>query len=95
MATVAETAGSFGHEIERSGAPLISVQGIWKIFGRNADRIVGTADADLSRSELRAKHNCVAAVRDVSFDVWPREVDRKSTRLNSSHSLPSRMPSSA
>ena len=74
MATVAETAGSFGHEIERSGAPLISVQGVWKIFGRNADRIVGTPDADLSRSELRAKHNCVAAVRDVSFDVWPREV---------------------
>jgi glycine betaine/proline transport system ATP-binding protein len=74
VATVAETAGSFGHEIERSGAPLINVQGIWKIFGRNADRIVGTPDADLSRSELRAKHNCVAAVRDVSFDVWPREV---------------------
>jgi glycine betaine/proline transport system ATP-binding protein len=74
VATVAETAGSFGHEIERSGAPLISVQGVWKIFGRNADRIVGTPDADLSRSELRAKHNCVAAVRDVSFDVWPREV---------------------
>jgi glycine betaine/proline transport system ATP-binding protein len=74
VATVAETAGSFGHEIERGGAPLISVQGVWKIFGRNADRIVGTPDADLSRSELRAKHNCVAAVRDVSFDVWPREV---------------------
>jgi glycine betaine/proline transport system ATP-binding protein len=74
VATVAETAGSFGHEIERSGAPLINVQGVWKIFGRNADRIVGTPDADLSRSELRAKHNCVAAVRDVSFDVWPREV---------------------
>jgi glycine betaine/proline transport system ATP-binding protein len=74
VATVAETAGSFGHEIERSGAPLISVQGVWKIFGRNADRIVGTPDAGLSRSELRAKHNCVAAVRDVSFDVWPREV---------------------
>jgi glycine betaine/proline transport system ATP-binding protein len=74
VATVAETAGSFGHEIERNGAPLISVQGVWKIFGRNADRIVGTPDADLSRSELRAKHNCVAAVRDVSFDVWPREV---------------------
>jgi len=74
VATVAETAGSFGHEVERSGAPLISVQGVWKIFGRNADRIVGTPDADLSRSELRAKHNCVAAVRDVSFDVWPREV---------------------
>jgi glycine betaine/proline transport system ATP-binding protein len=74
VAAVAETAGSLGHEIDRSGAPLISVQGVWKIFGRNADRIVGSPDAELSRSELRAKHNCVAAVRDVSFEVWPREV---------------------
>jgi glycine betaine/proline transport system ATP-binding protein len=74
VTAVAETAGSFGHEVERSGAPLIDVEGVWKIFGRNADRIVGTADAELSRGELRAKHNCVAAVRDVSFQVWPREV---------------------
>jgi glycine betaine/proline transport system ATP-binding protein len=74
VTAVAETAGSFGHDVERSGAPLIDVEGVWKIFGRNADRIVGTADAELSRGELRAKHNCVAAVRDVSFQVWPREV---------------------
>jgi glycine betaine/proline transport system ATP-binding protein len=74
VATVAETADSFGHEIDRTTEPLIRVQGVWKIFGRNADRIVGTPDADLSRSELRAKHGCVAAVRDVSFEVWPREV---------------------
>src|SRR5712691_11365860 len=59
---------------EQRSAPLIRAQGVWKIFGRNADRIVGTPDADLSRSELRAKHDCVAAVRDVSFDVWPGEV---------------------
>jgi glycine betaine/proline transport system ATP-binding protein len=74
VAAVAETAGPFGHEIERSGAPLIDVEGVWKIFGRSADRIVGTPDAGLSRSELRAKHDCVAAVRDVSFQVWPSEV---------------------
>jgi len=74
VAAVAETAGAFGHSVDRSSTPLISVQGVWKIFGRNAERIVGTPDAGLSRSELRAKHDCVAAVRDVSFDVWPREV---------------------
>ena len=74
MTAVAETAGSFGHDVERSGAPLIDVEGVWKIFGRSADRIVGTPDAGLSRSELRAKHDCVAAVRDVSFQVWPSEV---------------------
>jgi glycine betaine/proline transport system ATP-binding protein len=59
---------------ERSGAPLIRAQGVWKIFGRHADKVIGTPDADLPRSELRAKHGCVAAVRDVSFDVWPGEI---------------------
>jgi glycine betaine/proline transport system ATP-binding protein len=36
--------------------------------------VIGTADADLPRAELRAKTGCVAAVRDVSFDVRPGEV---------------------
>jgi glycine betaine/proline transport system ATP-binding protein len=71
---VAETSTSLGHVIDRTREPLISVEGVWKIFGRNADRIVGTPDADLPRGELREKHGCVAAVRDVSFDVWTREV---------------------
>jgi glycine betaine/proline transport system ATP-binding protein len=54
--------------------PLIRAEGIWKIFGKNADKVIGTPDADLSRGELRAKTGCVAAVRDVSFDVYPGEV---------------------
>ena len=60
--------------IDRSGEPLIRADGVWKIFGPKADRIVGTADVDLSRAELRAKTGCVAAVRDVSIEVWPGEV---------------------
>lgn len=62
------------HQIDRSGAPLIRASGVWKIFGRRADRLIGTPDAHLSRAELQAKYDCVAAVRDVSFDVWPEEV---------------------
>src|SRR4051794_3582195 len=60
--------------VDRTGDPLIRAEAVWKIFGRHADRIIGTPDADLPRAELRAKHDCVAAVRDVSFDVWPGEV---------------------
>src|SRR5690349_18765014 len=59
---------------DRSGAPLIHARGVWKIFGRHADKVIGTPDADLTRAELRARHGCVAAVRDVSFEVWPGEI---------------------
>ena len=66
------SASSNGHR--HNGTPLIKAEGIWKIFGRNADRVIGTPDADLPRAELREKTGCVAAVRDVSFDVYPGEV---------------------
>jgi glycine betaine/proline transport system ATP-binding protein len=56
------------------GEPVIRASGVWKIFGPNADRVLGTPDSELSRSELRTKTGCVAAVRDVSLEVWPGEV---------------------
>jgi glycine betaine/proline transport system ATP-binding protein len=74
VTVVVDTAGSLGHDIDRSGVPLIRASGVWKIFGRHAARVIGTPDADLPRAELRMKHDCVAAVRDVSFEVWPGEV---------------------
>ncbi|NYJ00292.1 glycine betaine/proline transport system ATP-binding protein [Nocardioides thalensis] len=52
----------------------LSVDGLWKIFGPRADKIIGTPDADLPRAELKAKTGCVAGVKDVSFDVAPGEV---------------------
>ena len=74
MTAVADTAAPLGHAIDRTADPLIRVDGVWKIFGKHADRVIGTPDADLPRAELREKHGCVAAVRNVSFEVWPREV---------------------
>jgi len=50
------------------------VRNLWKIFGKGADSIIGTADADLSRADLKAKTGCVVGVKDVSFDVAPGEV---------------------
>jgi glycine betaine/proline transport system ATP-binding protein len=57
-----------------NGVPLIRAEGIWKIFGKNANKVLGTPDLELSRAELREKTGCVAAVRDVSFDVYPGQV---------------------
>jgi glycine betaine/proline transport system ATP-binding protein len=59
---------------ESRGEAALTVQDLWKIFGDKADRIIGSPDADLSRKELQAKTGCVAAVKDVSFEVKPGEV---------------------
>jgi glycine betaine/proline transport system ATP-binding protein len=54
--------------------PALSVRNLWKIFGRGANDIIGTPDADLSRADLKEKTGCVVGVKDVSFDVAPGEV---------------------
>src|SRR5215217_1081494 len=59
---------------DRNGDPLLRAEGVWKIFGSKADKVIGTPDADLSRAELREKTGCVTAVRDISIEVWPGEV---------------------
>ena len=63
-----------GDRVDRTRDPLIRAQGVWKVFGPHGDRLVGSPDADLPRRELRAKTGCTVAVRDVSIEVWPREV---------------------
>ncbi|MET7935107.1 glycine betaine/L-proline ABC transporter ATP-binding protein [Streptomyces sp. NPDC005322] len=72
MATtlIPETPGT----AERGDAPVFSVRGLWKVFGPKADRVPGSAEAELPAEELRSKTGCTAAVRDVSFDVQPGEV---------------------
>src|SRR4051812_2782903 len=52
----------------------LSVRHLWKIFGRGADDVVGSPDAELSRADLKEKTGCVVGVRDVSFEVAPGEV---------------------
>jgi glycine betaine/proline transport system ATP-binding protein len=58
---------------EDRGSALM-VDNLWKIFGPGGDKIIGTPDADLSRSDLKEKTGCVMGVKDVSFDVSPGEV---------------------
>ncbi len=52
----------------------ISVRGLWKVYGPKAERIVGSPDAELPRSQLEAKTGCVVAMRDIDLDVAPGEV---------------------
>jgi glycine betaine/proline transport system ATP-binding protein len=62
------------HVVDRTAPPLVEAEGVWKIFGSGADRIIGTPDAELPRAELRDKTGCTIAVRDVSLQIWPGEV---------------------
>ncbi|MEW2046303.1 betaine/proline/choline family ABC transporter ATP-binding protein [Streptomyces sp. NPDC005476] len=58
-----------------TGAPVFSVDGLWKVFGPKPERV--PADPGLTAldpAELRARTGCTAAVRDVSFDVRKGEV---------------------
>ncbi|MCW2866985.1 MAG: Glycine betaine/L-proline transporter, ATP-binding protein [Marmoricola sp.] len=54
--------------------PALHVEGLWKIFGPRADKIIGTDQAQLSRKELQEQTGHVVGIRDVSFDVAPGEV---------------------
>ena len=69
----------------RSVASLLQSYGLGDLFpeGRVLDKETGVGKAE-HLAHLHAR-----------FGVPYREIDRKSTRLNSSHEVPSRMPSSA
>ncbi|MBA2529595.1 MAG: glycine betaine/L-proline ABC transporter ATP-binding protein [Euzebyales bacterium] len=52
----------------------VACQGLWKVFGPRAERIIGSEHARLPRDQMRSATGCVAAVRDVSFDVTRGEI---------------------
>ena len=58
------------------------------ILGLSPSELVNVEPTDVNLAEMVRLHDVCAVYRD-----W--ETDRKSTRLNSSHSAKSRMPSSA
>jgi glycine betaine/proline transport system ATP-binding protein len=57
-----------------AGEPVVRAEGVWKVFGPHPDKVIGTPDAELSRSELQRKTGNVVAVRDISIDIKPGEV---------------------
>src|SRR4051812_21759828 len=76
MTTTSSTASTSGstQDAPTNGTPALHVEGLWKIFGPKADKIMGTDDAQLTRKELQEKSGHVVGIRDVSFDVAPGEV---------------------
>ncbi|MEU7900647.1 glycine betaine/L-proline ABC transporter ATP-binding protein [Nonomuraea sp. NPDC049152] len=58
-------------QLDTEAPPILDVRGLWKVFGPKAEGVVGST---LSRKELKEQTGCVAAVRDVSFEVRRGEV---------------------
>jgi glycine betaine/proline transport system ATP-binding protein len=75
MSTTAEPAAAAPSKARAAdGDVAVRVDGLWKIFGPRADKIMQTEQAHLSRKELQEKTGHVVGIRDVSFDVAPGEV---------------------
>lgn len=68
MTAPSKTTGAASRDVQ------VACHGVWKVFGRNAARVVGTEKTKLSHAELLEREGCVVAVRDVSFDIARGEV---------------------
>ena len=53
--------------------PSISVQALWKVFGKNPDKALQEEHRDKGRAEIQQELDLVVALRDVSFEVTPGE----------------------
>ena len=51
----------------------ISIKSLWKVFGKNPERVFKEPYINQSRTEIQTETGLVTALRDVSFDVIPGE----------------------
>ena len=73
--TKTEVPPTRGTPEDAAPTPVISVRGLWKVFGPKAERVPESEElCGLSRRELMERTGCTAAVRDVNFEVAPGEV---------------------
>jgi glycine betaine/proline transport system ATP-binding protein len=52
-----------------SQAPYITVKSLWKVFGRNPERVLQPEYADKDKSFFQSEFGNVVGLRDVNFDV--------------------------
>ncbi|MCY3690959.1 MAG: glycine betaine/L-proline ABC transporter ATP-binding protein [Chloroflexota bacterium] len=64
-----ETATINASVSERDGQPFISVSSIWKVFGRNPERILEPQYAGKDKSFFQSEFGNVVGLQDVSFTV--------------------------
>ncbi|HEX78919.1 MAG TPA: glycine betaine/L-proline ABC transporter ATP-binding protein [Dehalococcoidia bacterium] len=58
----------------QNGEVCIEVEGLWKIFGPNAEQVLNSELRTATRDAILEETGCVVAVRDVSFKVRQSEL---------------------
>lgn len=56
-----------------NGDCVISIKSLWKVFGKNPERVMAIDAAALEKSEVLDQMGCVVALQDASFDVGKGE----------------------
>jgi len=54
--------------------PRIACLNLWKIFGPHADKIIESADHDMTKEDMLSKTGHVIAVKDVSLEIYEGEL---------------------
>ena len=49
--------------------PLITIKNLWKVFGRDPRRVMGSKYRDLGKEEIQKKTGCVVGLRDINLEV--------------------------
>ena len=75
--------------------PLTTGDHLWADFGAQAELHVGSTAIHMKEQTALSFLNLDDRTVQISLTQGAIHIDRKSTRLNSSHEIPSRMPSSA
>ncbi len=52
-----------------NGANVVSIKSLWKVFGKNPERVLTADTTDLDKAEVLNRLGCVLALQDATFDV--------------------------
>ena len=52
-----------------TGSKRISVKGLWKVFGKNPERVMADGNRGKTEADIQSETGSVVALRDVSFEV--------------------------
>ena len=58
-----------GLDADRRSGPIIKVDSVWKVFGKNPERALEPANAERSKAEIQSELGAVIGLHDVSFEV--------------------------